>query len=96
MLMVEAIPSGKRVTLGGDKNYDTQEFVRELRGMNTCGPLIHRAPAVRIVLRHMWGNVGSTRGNGGCSLHWIHGRAAGQCVQASVGFAPNSIKTSIV
>ena len=34
MLMAEAIPSGKRVTLGGDKNYDTQEFVRELRGMN--------------------------------------------------------------
>ena len=27
-------PAGKRVTLGGDKNYDTQEFVRELRGMN--------------------------------------------------------------
>ncbi|MGA7226496.1 MAG: hypothetical protein WBX16_26820, partial [Candidatus Acidiferrales bacterium] len=25
---------GKRVTLGGDKNYDTREFVRELRGMN--------------------------------------------------------------
>jgi hypothetical protein len=34
MLMMEAIPSGKRVTLGGNKNYDTQEFVRELRGMN--------------------------------------------------------------
>jgi hypothetical protein len=34
MLMVEAIPSGKRVTLAGDKNYDTREFVRELRGMN--------------------------------------------------------------
>src|SRR5712692_10012571 len=34
MLMVEAIPAGKRVTLGGDKNYDTQEFIRELRGMN--------------------------------------------------------------
>jgi hypothetical protein len=34
MLMMEAVPSGKRVTLGGDKNYDTQEFVRELRGMN--------------------------------------------------------------
>src|ERR1017187_10232401 len=34
MLMAEALPSGKRVTLGGDKNYDTQEFVRELRGMN--------------------------------------------------------------
>ena len=33
MLMAEAIPSGKRITLGGDKNYDTQEFVRELRGM---------------------------------------------------------------
>jgi hypothetical protein len=32
--MVEAIPAGKRITLGGDKNYDTQEFVRELRGMN--------------------------------------------------------------
>jgi len=34
LLMVEALPGGKRVTLGGDKNYDTQEFVRELRGMN--------------------------------------------------------------
>src|SRR3989454_10681725 len=34
LLMVEAIPAGKRVTLGGDKNYDTREFVGELRGMN--------------------------------------------------------------
>ena len=34
MLMAEAIPAGKRVTMGGDKNYDTQEFVSELRGMN--------------------------------------------------------------
>ena len=34
LLMAEAIPTGKRVTLGGDKNYDTQELVRELRGMN--------------------------------------------------------------
>jgi transposase/IS5 family transposase len=34
MLMAEAIPGEKRVTLGGDKNYDTQEFVQELRGMN--------------------------------------------------------------
>jgi transposase len=34
LLMAETIPGGKRVTLGGDKNYDTQEFVRELRGMN--------------------------------------------------------------
>jgi transposase/IS5 family transposase len=34
MLMAEAIPREKRVTLGRDKNYDTQEFVRELRWMN--------------------------------------------------------------
>jgi hypothetical protein len=34
MLMMEALPPGKRVTLGGDKNYDTREFVRELRVMN--------------------------------------------------------------
>jgi transposase len=34
MLIAEAIPSGKLVTLGGDKNYDTPEFVRELRRMN--------------------------------------------------------------
>ncbi len=34
MLMAEAISPGKRVTLGGDKNYDTRELVRELRGMN--------------------------------------------------------------
>ena len=32
--MAEAIPPGKRVTLGGDKNYDTREFVRELRWIN--------------------------------------------------------------
>jgi len=34
MLMAEAIPGDKRVTLGGDKNYDTRDFVRELHGMN--------------------------------------------------------------
>jgi len=34
LLMAEALPGGRRVTLGGDKNYDTQDFVRELRGMN--------------------------------------------------------------
>jgi IS5 family transposase len=34
MLMAETIPGVKRVTLAGDKNYDTQELVRELRGMN--------------------------------------------------------------
>ena len=34
LLMAEALPPGKRVTLGGDKAYDTQEFVRELRGLN--------------------------------------------------------------
>ena len=34
LLMAESIPRVKRVTLGGDKNYDTQEFVKELRGMN--------------------------------------------------------------
>jgi hypothetical protein len=33
LLMAEAIPAGKRVTLGGDKNYDTRHFIRELRGM---------------------------------------------------------------
>ncbi len=32
--MAEGLASGKRVTMGGDKAYDTQEFVRELRGMN--------------------------------------------------------------
>ena len=34
LLMAEALPPGKRVTTGGDKAYDTQEFVGELRGMN--------------------------------------------------------------
>src|SRR6202163_3749457 len=34
MLMAEAIPGGKHVTMGGDKAYDTREFVGELRGMN--------------------------------------------------------------
>jgi hypothetical protein len=31
LLMAEALPAGKRVTLGRDKNYDTQEFVRPRR-----------------------------------------------------------------
>jgi transposase len=31
--MVEDLPDTKRVTLGGDKNYDTRDFVRELREM---------------------------------------------------------------
>jgi transposase len=34
LLMAEKIPGVKRVTLGGDKNYDTKDFVRELRRMN--------------------------------------------------------------
>ncbi len=34
LLMAEALPPGKRVTLGRDKNYDTREFVLELCGMN--------------------------------------------------------------
>src|SRR5437899_1006622 len=34
LLLAEKIPGVKRVTLGGDKNYDTEEFVRELRRMH--------------------------------------------------------------
>ena len=34
LLMAERLPGLKRVTLGADKNYDTKEFVRELRQMN--------------------------------------------------------------
>jgi transposase len=34
LLMVEAIPGDKTVTLGADKNYDTKDFVSELRNMD--------------------------------------------------------------
>ena len=34
LLMAEKIPGVRRVTLGGDKNYDTQEWVGELRRMH--------------------------------------------------------------
>jgi transposase len=34
LVMVEQIPGGQRVTLGADKNYDTADSVKELRGMN--------------------------------------------------------------
>lgn len=34
LLMAEKLPGVKRVTLGADKNYDTKEFVGELRRMN--------------------------------------------------------------
>ena len=32
--MVARIPTGKRITLGADRGYDTREFVEELRGMD--------------------------------------------------------------
>ncbi len=32
--MVEQIPGQKQVTLGGDKNYDTQQFVKDMRERN--------------------------------------------------------------
>jgi IS5 family transposase len=32
--MMEPKPAGKRLTLGGDRGYDTQAFVEELRGLN--------------------------------------------------------------
>ena len=32
MLMAEAIPNGKRVTLGGDKNYDTHNLYENSAG----------------------------------------------------------------
>lgn len=34
LVMAEAIPGTRRVTLGADKGYDTREFVKELRQMN--------------------------------------------------------------
>lgn len=34
LLMVEQVEGTQRVTVAGDKGYDTREFVRELRGMN--------------------------------------------------------------
>jgi hypothetical protein len=34
LLMTERIEGSKRVTVAADKGYDTQEFVREMRGMN--------------------------------------------------------------
>ena len=32
--MMEQKPAGKRLTLGGDRGYDTQAFVEQLRGLN--------------------------------------------------------------
>ena len=34
LLMAERIAGRQRVTVAADKGYDTQEFVREIRGMN--------------------------------------------------------------
>jgi len=34
LVMVEQIPGEQRVTVAGDKGYDTRDFVKELRGMN--------------------------------------------------------------
>ena len=34
LVMLEQIPGGERVTVGGDKGYDTRDFVSECRNMN--------------------------------------------------------------
>jgi transposase len=34
LVMLEQIPGGQRVTVGGDKGYDTRDFVAECRNMN--------------------------------------------------------------
>jgi transposase len=34
LLMTEALPGTRRVTVAGDKGYDTKDFVQEMRGMN--------------------------------------------------------------
>src|SRR5712692_8976273 len=34
MLMAERLDGTERITLGGDKGYDTKDFVQEMRGMN--------------------------------------------------------------
>ena len=34
LVMIEAIPGDQRVTVAGDKGYDTKEFVAETRNMN--------------------------------------------------------------
>jgi transposase len=34
MVMAERLEGSERVTMGADKGYDTQEFVKEMRGMN--------------------------------------------------------------
>ncbi len=44
--MVEAVPGRHRITVGGDKAYDTREFVqalRALKGRTPCGPKPQRA-----------------------------------------------------
>jgi len=60
--MVEEIPPGKRVTLGGDKNYDTRELVRELRGMNITPHVAQNTTNRRSAVderttRHAWYEV---------------------------------------
>jgi hypothetical protein len=34
LVMLEQVPGGQRVTVGGDKGYDTRDFVAECRNMN--------------------------------------------------------------
>jgi transposase len=34
LIMLEQVPGGQRVTVGGDKGYDTRDFVAECRNMN--------------------------------------------------------------
>ena len=43
MLMAERLEGTERVTLGGDKGYDTKDFVQEMRGMNVT-PHVSQKP----------------------------------------------------
>src|SRR5260370_31064903 len=50
LLMAEGLASGKRVTMGGDKAYDTQEFVRELRGVDITPHAAQNTPNRRTAI----------------------------------------------
>jgi transposase len=47
LVMIEAIPGDQQVTVGADKNYDTQDFVAEARGMNATPHVAPNIPARR-------------------------------------------------
>jgi hypothetical protein len=94
MLMVERVEGTGRITLGGDKGYDSKDFVKEMRGMKVtrmwrrtrtdraAAPLTD-APCGTMAARSVRGNGNASKKFSAGSRQWPHSARHGIVVGTS-------------